>query len=132
MKKRYTALALATTLSFAWIFNTAESVKAFLAATPAWNSLSIRMAETHKVSMINESSTGYIYIGDSRFAGMQAVMPENENTFVVAEVGKGVSWFCSAGYEAIQKIRKENDYEDWVYILNLGVNDIGNVERWAG
>lgn len=83
-------------------------------------------------SSTNESTTGYIFLGDSRTVGMNtAVDIEGDGYFVVAEVGKGYKWASSTGVKEIASIVENNtEYTDWVLISNLGVNDLGNANSY--
>ena len=78
--------------------------------------------------------TGYIYIGDSRTVGMNNVckMSKEKNTFVVAEVGQGYKWFNNTAMKQVNKIKKEHkDIKQWVLIINLGINDLGNCDKYV-
>ncbi len=77
---------------------------------------------------------GTIYIGDSRTVGMDDVIDienEEENAFVVAKVGQGYSWFSSTALTQVEQIKKRNtDIDAWQYIINLGVNDLGSIDKY--
>lgn len=70
---------------------------------------------------------GIIYLGDSRFAGMQSAV-SNElkpNEFFVSSVGAGSAWLSSTGVSSIDTIIKEKtSFKSWVIVTNLGVNDL--------
>lgn len=83
-----------------------------------------------------------IFVGDSRTAGLansvlgtsissdttQIVFQNDEGTEVyVCQIGKGLSWFVNeAAYQISQM-----DTKDSAVIINLGVNDLGNVDEYV-
>lgn len=76
---------------------------------------------------------GYIYLGDSRFVGMEKVceVSEEENVWVVAKVGKGLNWCKNTAMPTILSIVDENpDIDEWVLISGLGINDTYNADRY--
>jgi cytochrome oxidase Cu insertion factor (SCO1/SenC/PrrC family) len=80
-----------------------------------------------------DDSVGTIFIGDSRTVGLnKAVDIEAEDRqFVVAKVGKGYDWFVKSGLPEIKKIKAENTaLTKWRYVVNLGVNDLGNIDKY--
>lgn len=89
-------------------------------------------SETPEIKNVLNESIGYIFIGDSRTVGMNDYLKidDNDNIFTVAKVGKGYNWFLSEGYKEVEKIRKENDYKNWTYVFNLGVNDLWNISEY--
>lgn len=62
----------------------------------------------------NQVKSNDIWVGDSRFVGMSVYCKEN----YLCKVGKGYSWIKN------KKIKEE------VIIFNLGVNDLGNVDKY--
>lgn len=77
--------------------------------------------------------TGYIYLGDSRFVGMNRYVhiDEMENTFVVAKTGEGLSWLRTTAAGKIEEIMESNaDIDNWVIITGLGINDYWNAENY--
>ena len=77
--------------------------------------------------------TGYIYLGDSRFVGMNKYIhiDEMENTFVVAKVGEGLSWLKNTAAGKIDEIMGNNtDIDNWVIITGLGINDYWNASKY--
>lgn len=80
-----------------------------------------------------EETTGYIYLGDSRFVGMNKAvhMDEEDHTYVVAEVGKGYYWMKGTAIPEVYEIMDEDrDVDEWVIISGLGINDTHNVDRY--
>lgn len=78
-------------------------------------------------------TVGYVFIGDSRTVGMNNVIhfEDEEDYFMVAKSGMGYKWFTSTGYKQLKKIRNDNEYDRWVYIFNLGINDLDNVDKYV-
>lgn len=77
--------------------------------------------------------TGYIWLGDSRFVGMNRCihMDEYTNNFVVAKSGEGLRWLKDTATSQIDAIIADNqDIVDWVIITGLGVNDYWNVDSY--
>lgn len=60
----------------------------------------------------SQESIGYIYIGDSRFVGMNACcgVDEEDNTWVVAKVGEGLQWCENYALKEIGDIIDDNPY----------------------
>lgn len=86
-----------------------------------------------KVSEKVEEKVGYIYLGDSRFVGMnnQCHIDEEENTWVVAKVGEGLKWMQDTALPEIDGIVDDNpDITYWFLITGLGVNDLGNIDKY--
>jgi hypothetical protein len=79
-----------------------------------------------------QKNTGYIYVGDSRFVGMNNCLNiENEQRFVIAEVAMGYDWLVNTAYPKIVNIKSNNSkFINWKIIINLGVNDIGNINKY--
>ena len=73
----------------------------------------------------NKENTGDIYIiGDSRSVGMQKV-DEASNHFYTAKIGEGYKFF-NQNYENVLKQMSEDD----TIIVNLGVNDLYNIDKY--
>ena len=67
-----------------------------------------------------------IFVGDSRTVGMNYAVQSKDS--YIGKVGEGYSWFSSNG---INTLRKElRDEPKSKVILNLGVNDLGNVRQY--
>lgn len=67
-----------------------------------------------------------LFIGDSRTVGMKQALTyygyDLENTSFLAKVGKGYTWF--AGQNEVMTVPPS------IIVLNLGVNDLGNLSRY--
>ena len=83
-----------------------------------------------------------IFVGDSRTAGLansvlganittdttQIVFSNDDETEIyVCQVGKGLNWFVNKAVYEINQMDTENS----AIIINLGVNDLGNVEGYV-
>ncbi len=79
-------------------------------------------------------TTGIVYIGDSRTVGLNNVigMSNLPDTYVIAKVGKGYNWYIKTGGTELQQIKAKHPHDNWVYIFNLGVNDLGHLEKYKG
>lgn len=78
-------------------------------------------------------TTGIIFIGDSRTVGMNNTVNIDsvENQWVVAKVGMGYNWLISDGWVQAQQIMYDNSQiGNWKLIFNLGVNDLGNIDKY--
>lgn len=86
-----------------------------------------------KETEVKESEYGIIVIGDSRTVGMKKVVDtKEENIFFTAKVGEGYNWFVKTGeVEAKSFIKNNSDIDNWVVVSNLGVNDLGNVDKYS-
>lgn len=78
---------------------------------------------------------GTVYIGDSRTVGMSNALKYNgvytENEFFVAKVGKGYNWFIDEALNKVADILNNNsNIDDWNIIINLGINDLHNVNKY--
>lgn len=79
---------------------------------------------------ISERVDNVIYVGDSRFVGMDSYTKKGKD-FVVAKVGMGYNWFTSDAMSSIQSIKDANtDVTDWTIVSNLGVNDLHNITNY--
>ncbi len=77
--------------------------------------------------------TGYIFIGDSRFVGMNDAcgISDTENRFVIAMIGEGYDFLVNTALQEAEDIVNENsDITNWKYIVCLGVNDLYNVNKY--
>lgn len=73
---------------------------------------------------------GTIYIGDSRFNGMDMYTNKGEG-FVVAKDSMGYSWLTRTALYEVDRIKAENpDIESWTIVSNLGVNDLDNCQHY--
>ena len=78
----------------------------------------------------DSASTGIsgriLWVGDSRTVGMQSAITEGENKWICS-VGKGYNWFVNTAINTVNKSLKDTD----TIVVNLGVNDIGNYEKYT-
>ena len=76
---------------------------------------------------------GFIFIGDSRTVDMNNVvhMDSMDDIFVVAENNAGYEWYMKEGSSLVYDIRTAHpECTNWIYIFNLGINDLGNIESY--
>lgn len=85
------------------------------------------VATTSKEEEKEETKTEYkniYFLGDSRSVGMSYI-DENKNHFYTAKVGEGYKYFSENYKSVIQKSTKDD-----AIIINFGVNDLGNAEKY--
>lgn len=81
----------------------------------------------------DSSVTGYVFIGDSRTVGMNNVcnIEQEDNCFVIAELGMGYTWLINDAVLALEQIKEDNpNIKYWNIISNLGVNDLNNISNY--
>ncbi len=66
----------------------------------------------------------YIMVGDSRTVGMQDLLPEEIQ--VIAEVGRGYNWLSNT----VDQDLKSEITDNTTVLFNLGVNDLGNINKY--
>jgi len=79
-------------------------------------------------------NTGYIFVGDSRFVGMDIYcnIDEQQDKFLIAKVGEGYSYLITYAIPQISEIINSNtSFEHWKVIIGLGVNDLGNINKYV-
>lgn len=85
-------------------------------------------------AVTSEGKIGYILIGDSRFVGMNMAVDVNsqENRFLIAKNGAGYDFLVYTALPQAARIEKQHPKIDsWVYIINLGVNDLRYAWKYA-
>ena len=82
-------------------------------------------AEVQETEYGLDPETGYIFIGDSRFVGMDDAcgISSLPNCFVVAKVGEGYGWLKSTALGQVDRIVETGLFDEWVLVTGLGVND---------
>lgn len=95
------------------------------------NSYSGSNASSSNNNTANKSSeSNVILVGDSRFRGMCDSVKLDSNTDCIAEVGKGYNWLISSSVVSqLDELIKTNPSS--YVVINLGVNDLGNVNSYA-
>ena len=82
-----------------------------------------------------DKNYGIIFVGDSRTVGMETAVKSDsnlDNVYFVAKVGKGYNWFSEYGVDRVNHIIETNtDVTNWQVVTNLGVNDLGNVDKYV-
>ena len=80
------------------------------------------------------ANTGYIYIGDSRFAYMDndLAFSSAPNVFNVSVPGEGYWWLTNIAQPFISNIKQSNpQITTWYEIYNLGVNDLASIDYYV-
>ena len=79
------------------------------------------------------SDEAVIYIGDSRFVGMDDVcgISSVPGSFVVAQVGQGHKWLTEEAVSQAQEIEYSHpEYSKFYYVICLGINDLVNLDKY--
>lgn len=76
--------------------------------------------------------TAYVFIGDSRFEGMRqaAHMSIVPDVYVIAKSSKGYTWLMSSAIPQLALLEQTTDYDKYIVICNLGINDLGNLNKY--
>lgn len=89
----------------------------------------LKVCNTFKsISNTKKKNIGTIFVGDSRFVGMNDAC--DMDFPVVAKVSKGYKWFKSDGLKKINEIKNDSNKDSWRIVINLGVNDLYNVNKY--
>lgn len=83
-------------------------------------------------STTKTTKTCYIFLGDSRFVGMNNAVNITRlpNFYVVANVSQGYKWLEETALDEINNIKDNTNYDKYIIICNLGVNDLGNINKY--
>lgn len=78
------------------------------------------------------TDTAYIFVGDSRFVGMDTAcnIHSKSNQYVVAKVGQGYYWLTNEAIKQVDEIISTHSASSWVVIFNFGINDLGNISKY--
>lgn len=76
------------------------------------------------------SGSAIIFVGDSRFVGMQTAVGDKSDEYWIAETSMGYNWLKSTAYNKIIDIVKKDTSKKYDIVINLGVNDLGNVSSY--
>ncbi len=92
----------------------------------------VRAAGTQLPVVTANIDYGYIFIGDSRFVGMDNIckMSSIYDEYVIAQNGMGYDWLVSTAMPQADAIIATNPYKRWVLIMALGVNDLSNINSY--
>lgn len=94
-------------------------------------------AKQEQTARAIEKATKYqkvYFVGDSRTVGLQYALKDKmpSNVDFVCKSGKGLVWFQQEGYkELVQKIKDEPLNSKKAVIINLGVNDMNNINEYT-
>jgi len=83
---------------------------------------------------VSLNNTAYVYIGDNHIINMyNALEKHDDNIFIVADEKADYDWFAKTGSEELYKLREKNNevYSSWIYIINLGINDLHNINNYV-
>ena len=95
--------------------------------------------DTNDINQIDETISdnnigpGNIFIGDSRFVGMNNIckIDSNQDNYVIAKVGEGYNYLVNTAIQEATNIVASNEsIETWNIIICLGVNDLGNLNKY--
>lgn len=67
----------------------------------------------------------YVYVGDSRFVGMENAKCGKKDVYI-AKRNMGYDWFVSQ-----ESNFRQHDSKSTVYVIGFGVNDLAHAERYA-
>lgn len=78
------------------------------------------------------TDTAYIFVGDSRFVGMDMAcnISAKSNQYVVAKVSMGYHWMVNDAIKQVDEIIATHSASSWVVIFNFGINDLGNISKY--
>lgn len=79
-------------------------------------------------------TTGYIYVGDSRFAYMDGTtgFSQHPNVWNVSVEGMGYGWLASEAAPYVDGIKASNpQITKWIEVYGLGVNDIASIDFYT-
>lgn len=80
--------------------------------------------------VVTDRAADTIYIGDSRFNGMEMHVGKGEG-YVIAEDCMGYYWLKGDAIAKAQKIRAQHpEASRWTLVSNLGVNDLHDAELY--
>lgn len=77
----------------------------------------------------NKKTDLNIFIGDSRCIGMRDTVGQNENDHWICGNGQGYTWLVSTAIPSLKNTVKKG--EKYNIFLNLGVNDLSNMNSYA-
>lgn len=73
---------------------------------------------------------GTIYIGDSRFNGMEMYLKKGEG-YIVAKDSMGYKWLVNDAIPTIDSIKSNHtEIKEWTLVSGLGVNDLYNLNNY--
>lgn len=88
--------------------------------------------ELNQSKSLNNKNDNFIFIGDSRTVAYKKVVDINKYDFVtfIAKVSQGYDWFANTAMSEL-KARLDNTDLHYNIVLNLGVNDLHNVNKYT-
>lgn len=80
--------------------------------------------------IVLDRTEGTIYVGDSRFNGMEMHLKKGDG-YVVAKDSMGYKWLVTEALPAIENIKATHtDITEWTIVSGLGVNDLYNIDNY--
>lgn len=83
---------------------------------------------------VNIVTTGYIFVGDSRLDGLvlYADFNKDPDIFTISGTSRGYKYLVNKVDKEIAKIKANNpQILKWYEIYTLGINDIGNINKYC-
>lgn len=79
---------------------------------------------------IANRTEGTIYVGDSRFNGMEMYLKKGEG-YIIAKDSMGYKWFVNEALPMIENIKNSHpEISEWTIVSGLGVNDLYNINNY--
>lgn len=85
---------------------------------------------TENTNTLNVTTDYNIFIGDSRTVGMKLSVTESKKDKWICKESVGYKWFMDTASKELKEYLKENKNKQYNIFINLGVNDIDNIESY--
>lgn len=72
-----------------------------------------------------------VFIGDSRTVGMDKSVEDNDNEKYIAKGSMGYNYLEETAWAEFEKLVEENSGKEINAVVNFGVNDLSNEEKYA-
>ena len=72
-----------------------------------------------------------VFIGDSRTVGMEKSVTDQEDELYIGKVSMGYNYLKDTAWPEFLKVVEENDDREINALINFGVNDLANEEKYA-
>lgn len=90
----------------------------------------VQAVEAQKVPEPMERAEGVIYVGDSRFNGMEMYLGKG-GEFVIAKDSMGFHWLMHSAVYRIAEVKQTHpEITQWTIVSGLGVNDLHNADHY--
>lgn len=80
---------------------------------------------------VSSADHRFLFVGDSRTVGMEEAMQDSADTdhcSYIGKVGEGYHWLVNEGMDQLRTALSEEP--DATVVFNLGVNDLGEIDRY--